>query len=89
MKTVILGTTLTFPFEVILYKCEDKNCELCDFDLTFLSTGSKLCPQCKQDYSWYPAQVNCINCGNGVLEVNETCDDGNFGGCTYDCLNVT
>ena len=35
--------------------------------------------------TWDMTKLSCIICGNGKLEINETCDDGGTGRCLPDC----
>ena len=72
-------------FSVTIYNCEDPNCVTCSYDAIHLSTGSKVCTQCVSGLTWNNTLKSCVNCGNGKVEKNETCDDGANGGCKSDC----
>ena len=85
MIAVYGGNEFLTPFEVYVYKCLDLNCLTCSFDLPNLVKGSMICTICKNSYTLHPATLQCMNCGDGFLQGNETCDDGGLGGCSSIC----
>lgn len=85
IKTNVSTNLFFVTFTVTLYECQDGNCVTCDFDYTNITVGSKKCTQCNAGLTWDATKLSCINCGNGFLETNETCDDGGAGRCLADC----
>lgn len=88
LNVVNNGTTYSTPFSLVFFNCEDPYCLTCTFfttlPVTYLTNGSPYCTKCVSGFSGTP----CINCGDGMLEGSEQCDDGNTvsgDGCNSTC----
>jgi len=71
------GTSFSTPYTIIIYKCFDPNCLICSYDSIHLSTGSLQCTTCNGGYTLYNPTLVCMECGDGKVQGNEICDDGN------------
>ena len=79
------GLTLNRDFTVILFRCPDSACLEC---LSFNSTaGRGICTSCDSNSTLLNERCD-LNCGNGILNPNEQCDDLNLvsgDGCSKEC----
>jgi hypothetical protein len=66
------------PFQILIFKCFDPNCQNCTYDEPNLLTGSKICTACATGFTYKADIQQCVSnlCGNGVLNGAEICDSG-------------